>query len=250
MVDLTNPLGGFLPGQQGPEVIPNPSPEQQSDIAGQWKNWMANEGNRAALMQFGIAMMQPVGLGQSPAGHVGQAIGSVGELGTRREEAERKERELSSKEELRSAQAQVAEARAGAAGVGAGRAADRLAFQRERLASDEAHRLTGRQLQALTSYQALVRRLEQDNLVAPPNERKRIPTQEEYLQGAGLGHLAPTTATSVGGGGGVGGTAPPNTGRTPGARAVEALRAQDTPQRRQEFDAFYGPGAAARVLDE
>lgn len=131
MVDLTNPLGGLVPAQQGPEVIPNPSPEQQSDIAGQWKNWMANEGNRAALMQFGIAMMQPVGLGQTPLGHVGQAIGSVGELGTRREEAERKERELSSKEELRGAQAQVAEARAGAAGAGAGAAATRAAHQRD-----------------------------------------------------------------------------------------------------------------------
>lgn len=250
MVDLTNPLGGLVPAQQGPEVIPNPSPEQQSDIAGQWKNWMANEGNRAALMQFGIAMMQPVGLGQTPLGHFGQAVGSVGELGTRREEAERKERELSSKEELRSAQAQVAEARAGAAGSGAGRAADRLVHQRERLASDEAHRLTGRQLQALVAYQNHRKAIEQHNITAPPNERKPIPTQEEFLQGAGLGHLAPTTATSVGGGGAPSATPapPPTSGRAPPQRAIDDLRANRSLE--ADFERKYGPGSAARYLEQ
>lgn len=127
---LSNPLG--MAQNAGPEVIQQPTPEQQSDIAGQWRNWFADSNNRAALMQFGVSMMQPVGLGQSPAGHIGQALGQTGEALTRRSEFDRKDRELESKDELRGAQATLAESRAATAGAGAGRAADRLAFERER----------------------------------------------------------------------------------------------------------------------
>ena len=62
---------------------PNPSPREQEDIAGQWRSWIDNPGNRAALMQFGIAALQPVGLGQTPLGHLGNAIGAGAEASAR-----------------------------------------------------------------------------------------------------------------------------------------------------------------------
>jgi hypothetical protein len=180
------------------DVVPNPSPEQQSDIAGQWKNWLANEGNRAALMQFGVAMMAPMGFGQNVAGHVGQAVGSVGELATRRGEAERKDRETDSRAELRSAQATVAEARAANAGSGAARAADRLSMERERLAFDKFRFNTSTLVRLQTAYQRAIEKINADNVLLPPDQRKPIPTFQQFVQ------TNPQLAAGIGMGGGEG----------------------------------------------
>jgi len=67
-------------------------------LAGQWRDWMAEPGNRQAIMQFGINMMQPVAYGQSAAGHFGQAVGAAGEAVDRFQTAEYREREQVRKE--------------------------------------------------------------------------------------------------------------------------------------------------------
>lgn len=43
---------------------------------GGWQAWVSQPQNRAALVQAGIALLQPTGVGQSTAGHIGSAIGS------------------------------------------------------------------------------------------------------------------------------------------------------------------------------
>lgn len=53
-----------------------------------WRNWMSQPANRAALLQFGISMMQPIGVGQSPMGHLGQAIGEGAQAQGRQQEME------------------------------------------------------------------------------------------------------------------------------------------------------------------
>lgn len=164
------------------DLVQNPSPEQQSDIAGQWRNWMADENNRAALMQFGVSLMQPMGFGQNVAGHVGQAVGSVGEMATRRGEMERRDREADSKAELRASQANLAESRAANAGVSAGRAADRLDMARERLAFDKYRFNTSTLVRLQGAYQRAIEKLNADNNLLPPDQRKPIPTFQDFVR--------------------------------------------------------------------
>lgn len=164
------------------DIIPNPSPEQQSDIAGQWRNWMANDQNRSALLQFGVSLMQPMGFGQNAVGHVGQAIGSVGEMAGRRQEADRKERETDSRAELRTAQAGLAESRAANAGTSAARAADRLEMARERLGFERERFRTSTLVRLQTAWGREVERINANNMLVPPDQRRPVPTFEEYVR--------------------------------------------------------------------
>ncbi|HEY0724516.1 MAG TPA: hypothetical protein VGD41_11100, partial [Pyrinomonadaceae bacterium] len=63
---------------------PQPAQAPGSDVAGQWRNWIGDPSNRAALMQFGISLMQPIAPGQNTLGHVGEALGSAGEAVARK----------------------------------------------------------------------------------------------------------------------------------------------------------------------
>lgn len=49
----------------------------------QWDAWMERPGNRQALLQMGLQMMQPVAIGQTAGGHIAQSIGAGGEAYTR-----------------------------------------------------------------------------------------------------------------------------------------------------------------------
>ena len=53
---------------------------------------MRDPESRSALLQIGLGLMQPMAMGQSVAGHIGQAVGSGGEAVGRIEEADLKER--------------------------------------------------------------------------------------------------------------------------------------------------------------
>ena len=83
---------------------------QGSDVAGMWRNWIGDPSNRAALMQFGISLMQPISPGQNTLGHVGEALGSAGEAVARKRAIDLKEQEAASKADLREAQAIRSEA--------------------------------------------------------------------------------------------------------------------------------------------
>lgn len=73
----------LFPAQPGIDVTPNPSPELKADLTSRWNDWLSAPENRAALMQFGVSLMQPISVGQSVAGHVGQALGGAAEAQTR-----------------------------------------------------------------------------------------------------------------------------------------------------------------------
>lgn len=90
-------------------------PPQGNDLASQWGAALNDPGFRTGLMQFGLQMMQPMGFGQTPAGHFAQSIGAGGEAVARNEKLDIAKTEADSKQELRSSQAQNAETRANAA---------------------------------------------------------------------------------------------------------------------------------------
>lgn len=70
-----------------PFVEPTQQPQTQqapqNDLAGQWRAFLAKPENTAALMQTGLNLMQPQGIGQTAAGQVAQAIGGGGEAAGR-----------------------------------------------------------------------------------------------------------------------------------------------------------------------
>ena len=116
------------PVPQGAEA--QPSQAAGSDVAGAWRDWLGNAENRASLMQFGVAMLQPIGIGQTATGHFGQALGQAGEAATRvRNEdlARRKaEAEISYKEE----RGNLAAERANVSGMNLQLQQDKLELQR------------------------------------------------------------------------------------------------------------------------
>lgn len=48
-----------------------------------WDDWLQRPGNRTALLQIGLNLMQPTAIGQTTGGHVAQAIGAGGEAQAR-----------------------------------------------------------------------------------------------------------------------------------------------------------------------
>jgi hypothetical protein len=72
---------------------PQAAPPQQ-DLASQWTSFLDDPAGRAALLSFGLQAMQPVALGQSALGHIGQSIGAAGESVGQSAAQERKEEEL------------------------------------------------------------------------------------------------------------------------------------------------------------
>src|SRR4051812_30369344 len=62
-----------------------------------WDDWLQRPGNRTALLQMGINLMQPVGIGQTPFGQIGQAIGAAGEAQGRVAAQDLKEEQVDNK---------------------------------------------------------------------------------------------------------------------------------------------------------
>lgn len=76
MLDISTGEGapqGPLPPSEAAPTAKAPS------LGAQWKEFLSQPGNAAAMMQFGIKAMQPISPGQSVLGHIGNAIGAAGE---------------------------------------------------------------------------------------------------------------------------------------------------------------------------
>jgi hypothetical protein len=125
---------------QPPEQSPGPDTGagQQNSVFDRWNSWIDKPGNRAAMMQFGIAMLQPMQPGESLLSHGANALGYAGEAENRVEQEAELRQQRESQEELRGAQANLAGARAetagaqaSARGLAANAAEDRLNFQRQ-----------------------------------------------------------------------------------------------------------------------
>lgn len=91
--------------QQNLEPAQQVPPAQQEAARSQWQSWLSDPNNRAMLLTTGLALMQPVGVGQTGAGHLSRAIGLGAEAGAEQrsgqearaaaqQEAAREERKL------------------------------------------------------------------------------------------------------------------------------------------------------------
>lgn len=128
---FTGKKAGPGPTQNIMEPAPQPT--------GGGMGFLENPADRAALLQIGLNLMQPIGFGQTVGGHIGQAIGAGGEAASRGEAEDLKRQQAESKlaiadERLRIAQqnADTRERR------GVGRAVKGLsAYQEYRASRDE-----------------------------------------------------------------------------------------------------------------
>ncbi len=178
---------------EAPNVLPT-----GNDIArlrGEWDGFIANPQGRAALLSMGLQLLQPIGVGQSPAGAFGQAIGAGGtsvrqsetlDLAQRKQETS--EFEAGSKAELRSAGAYLAEERARNAERSAGDRAANLDLRKTAVeATNERNRLTN-MIRAQGQYQAEVAAINKRNndIIRDPSAPKEpIPSFSEWLAAKG-----------------------------------------------------------------
>lgn len=144
-------------------INPNPDPSTFATLKGQWDEFLADPKGRGALASFGLALMQPVGVGQSTAGHVGQAIGNAGEAvqeaGVRESKTALREAQATSAE----TRAEAARSRAETASTRAGAMGDRLGFQQRDIeAKNERNRLSNL-LRAQAQYQQYVTNTQKQN---------------------------------------------------------------------------------------
>lgn len=65
---------------------------EPAEAMNQWDDWLSRPGNRTALLQMGLNLMQPTAMGQTTGGQIAQAIGSGGEAVARQEASDLKER--------------------------------------------------------------------------------------------------------------------------------------------------------------
>ena len=95
----------------------------------QWSDWIDKPSNRAAMLQFGIAALQPMGFGETTLSHLAGVVGAGGEAAANVNKQALAERAESSKEELAQARAEAASARTGAAASNLENARARLEMQ-------------------------------------------------------------------------------------------------------------------------
>lgn len=103
------------PAQPGPDNMggANVAPNGLID---QWGQWMGKPQNRAALMQFGIAMLQPMNQGETGSSHFANAVGSGGQAAETVTKQGQQQKASEDTSTLKEAQANLAGERATHAG--------------------------------------------------------------------------------------------------------------------------------------
>jgi hypothetical protein len=119
-----SPQGANQPIQQAPDSdasLPPDQPAGTSADASQpgvlrkaWDTWTSRPENNAAMINFGLQLMQPIGPGQSRLGHWGEAIGAGAEASGRNVAAQEERAEVERKADLAERAAQVGEERGAA----------------------------------------------------------------------------------------------------------------------------------------
>lgn len=77
---------GGPPVDASQAATPQPATSGKPGLMEQWNNFLKMPGATAAVIQTGINLMQPIGVGQSLLGHIGQSIGAGAEAMTRAQE--------------------------------------------------------------------------------------------------------------------------------------------------------------------
>jgi hypothetical protein len=91
-------VGGALAGPLDPATATN-----------QWDSWLDRPGNRTALLQMGLQLMQPVGIGQTAGGAIAQSVGAGGEAIDRQEAADLKDTIAQNKLDTANSRLQIAQ---------------------------------------------------------------------------------------------------------------------------------------------
>lgn len=117
--DPLAPQGGDNSGQptvqQGRDTAPPAPGFSPGNLYDSWNKWIDKPNNRAALMQFGIAMLQPVGMGETGVSHFANAVGAAGQAGQRVTEQQQAQEKHESEIDTRETRARAAETSANAA---------------------------------------------------------------------------------------------------------------------------------------
>ena len=164
----TNP---FVAGEDPTGDLPDAN--TFSKLQDQWNTFLDKPEGRAALLSFGINMLQPPSFGDNPLSQAGRAIGAAGQTLSNIEKMDIVQQEAASKEAAREAAANLAEARAGQAGLTGQLGQERLAAQREAIqARQETSRLSA-SLQLQKMYQTEKQKFEADFI----NNPQRVPFQ-------------------------------------------------------------------------
>lgn len=91
----------------------------------QWDSWLERPGNRAALLQAGLQLMQPVAIGQTVGGHIAQGVGAGAEAATRASDIDLKSQVAESKMAFADEKLRIAQQNADSGAIRAGAAASR-----------------------------------------------------------------------------------------------------------------------------
>lgn len=127
-----------------------------SKLTSGWNDWINKPNNRAALMQFGIAMLQPMGMGETSTGHFANAVGAAGEAHRRVTTNEQQDVKSSTEAELRESRANAATTTANAAETRALMAGENSRLRQERDQSTALSRALSAQAQARSKYDAYI----------------------------------------------------------------------------------------------
>lgn len=224
------PMASPAPGALGAALAP------QVGQPGGWKAWVSQPQNRAALVQFGIEMLQPLSPGQGVGSRIGTAIGSGAEARDRfvtgEQDRQRQfvtDRIAQQEADARSLAAQASMVNAKQPNAGTGLTAyQRIQLERGRL-KDFRQFVTAKERNlfpgdVLPDVETLAQEFEQLNVSAPGG----MPTATGV----------PTLAESVPGTGGA--------TRVPTPEAIARLK--DDPSLAGQFDEYYGAGASTRAL--
>lgn len=136
---------------------------------------------RAAMLQTGLALMQPPSFGDNFTSQFGRAIGSGGEAAQRMAVENRAQTEAASRQDLRGAQAEAAGARAETAGARSDTAASRLALERLKMeALNDRNRISGR-IRLQNAYNAWVKNINAENSLKPAGQQTQVPDFQTWL---------------------------------------------------------------------
>jgi hypothetical protein len=157
-----------------PQQSPDPNlPPPDPGIVSQIQSALGDPRSQAALLTFGLNLMQPPSFGDNATSQIGRAIGSAGESGRSLDTQEQKQLESESKADLRSTQSDLAAAKAATAGVQSSAAADRLQYLRDKMSQDAAAKELQQRVVASGQYQAYLTALNNQNLKAQNEHAKR-----------------------------------------------------------------------------
>lgn len=259
-----------MPMMPTPAAAPGSGGNSSPDLVQQWSSYLQSPQIRAAMLQFGVGMLQPRGPGQTVAGQVGTSVADAGGAAARVSEFQRLEAK-DRREQARldqgaaasAAQLEIDKKRLGLAEKAESRAAAQDAentrqFNVKSEQDERALALKASSQKALEGYYSAIAgskktanppgyddaldvvkqaaALEDDPVAYFIQEKVRLDQQFGLTPGAAGATVTPAGAPTGGG------------SPMPRPQAESILKAQPTPENRAYFDQVYGAGEAAKIL--